>query len=66
MTLIEQFIDRVDHLEAVREEKGDTYSDSYLIPRQLLVDLRNELVQPTLFAGQVRRTRDTTLHGTQP
>jgi hypothetical protein len=57
MTLIDAFIERIDHLEAVREEKGDTYSESWLIPRQLLVDLRNELVQPTLFAGRSHEER---------
>ena len=42
----QQFIDRIDKLE--QRFKGDKYATSFLMPRELLIELRDEMVQPPL------------------
>lgn len=43
---IDQFIERVNRLE--QRFKRDRYADQWLMPRDLLLEVRDELVSPML------------------
>lgn len=43
---ITEFIERVDRLEA--RYKGHKYADRWLVPREILIAVRDELKAPTL------------------
>lgn len=54
MTVIEEFISRVDQLEArySTDRPLSALTDSYLLSRRLCVELRDELLAPSLFKGK--------------
>lgn len=45
----QRFIERIDRLEA--RYKGDKYATSWLMPSELLKEVRDEMKQPDLFAS---------------
>jgi hypothetical protein len=46
----QRFIDRIDKLEA--RYKNDKYATSWLMDRELLIAVRDEMKQPVLFTAR--------------
>jgi hypothetical protein len=46
----QRFIDRIDKLEA--RYKNDKYATSWMMDRELLIAVRDEMKQPVLFASR--------------
>lgn len=50
---VTDFIERVDRLE--KRYKGDKFAERWLMPRDLVIAVRDELKQPKLFREKVEK-----------